>query len=145
MKTNVVFSHFCLSTHPEQPPVMTNTAVTFVTYKRLFPLLQAFTPLWITTYVHHRTGAKKLFFRRLIKMQSLLILMCFGIKLNQQQQLGREQRDNKQKKTCSPPSILPNLQTTMSYRIDFMTAISIEIESLLVWVSVWEENISYRA
>lgn len=66
-------------------------------------------------------------------MQSLLILICFGIKLNQQQQLGHESKGiTSSTKNCSPASILPNLQTTVNYKTDYMTAISIEIESLLV-------------
>lgn len=79
-----------------------------------------------------KLGRKAFFFRRLIKMQSLLILMCFGIKLNQQQQLGSESKGISSTKNCSPTTILSNLQATISYSIDYMTALSTEIESLLV-------------
>lgn len=72
--------------------------------------------------------------------------MCFGIKFNQQQQLGSKRKGiTSSTKKCSPASILPNLQTTISYSIDYTTAISIEIESLLVGVSIWDGNITYAA
>lgn len=103
---------FSLSIHPKQPTIVSiSTAVRFTIYMQSFPLLQAFTPLRMTTYVCHRTEGEKLFFVRLTKMQSLLILMCFGIKLNRQQQLGSESKGiTSSTKTCSPTSILSNLQ-----------------------------------
>lgn len=91
-------------------------------------------------------SGNKSFLQKTYKMHSLLILMCCEIKLNQQQQEGSERKGiTSSTKNCSPTSILFNLQTTISNRIDYIIAISTETQSLWARVSSLEQNITNKA